>query len=767
MLRHGKRQRGSPRGLAFRQTAGGVALWTMAVAGIGGWWATAQETRWQPVAGRTEVPKSPADPTAAKVYAVLDRNCAGCHQSGKTSLPAPAGAFGSILDLTTLASDETKVRPGAPDASPLYMQMQASPWHGQDPAKELQLTSGDLDVVRDWINTLKPQARCAERRQVGREDMSQAVRSYLDSAGTEARTSRFLSLAHLYNACASDAEMKAYRQAAAIAINSLSWGLRPVVLAPVDPAETVFRIDLTAMGWDEGRWNRLLAAYPYRAVDGIEAGDGTAAVRADWFAVAALSPPLYYELLGLPDRLSTLTASLRVDLTTDLAQNKARRIGLKSSNVARGSRLLQRSTFANGAFWITYEYAPTPGRPDLMETPAGPGSRGAARPDGSLVMFSLPSGYNAFFMANGEGNRINDLPLSVVRNDTHPGQRLTAGGRCLACHTQGPQSASDELKARVNGDTSVPRDIRDKVLALAASDEEVRAFIAADIGRVSGALAETAVVPGATLDGLDPVSALAHRYEQDVTLDVLAAELGESAQRLRDLAGTARGLAGDVVDRVVHGPVPRRNIEAASGSLAALLRPGVVAPIEPAAAQIDAASDEAPPRLVLKTGAASFKIGETLTITARAQESCYLTVINVDRNGRGTVVFPNDFEPNNFIEAGKEMRVPADGAPYVFRLREAGRETIVGICQTGSKVLPGIRHDFERQRFSELGDYKAFLARVNLAETEAQPTQIKGAAAEPKARRRGRAATAPGMTSAPAARGDVQMRAGAIVDVVP
>lgn len=745
-----------------------VLAWTVLVGLLGGVVSKAQEARWTKPFTTVEVPKAPADPAAAKVYAVFDKHCASCHQTGRGSQAPPAGAFGGILDLETIAADQGRVQPGTPDASPLYLFLQANPAHGLEPSKSIELTSSDLDAVREWISGLKPQPHC-DRAAVSRDEIAAAVTRYLDSAGAEAKNSRFLSLTHLYNACASDAEMKAYRHATAITVNSLSWGLRPIVLVPVDTAETVFRIDLTAMGWDEGRWNRLLQAYPYRAAEADTAGvqSPSEPVRADWLAVAGLTPPLYYELLGLPDRLSTLTGSLRVDLGADVAQNKARRVGIRTSAIARGSRLLQRSPFANGGFWITYEYAPATTTGSLFDAPAGPGSRGAARPDGSLVMFSLPNGFNAFFMANGDGGRINDLPLSVLRNDMHPSHKVAAGAACLACHTLGPRPATDELKARVLGDASVPRDIREKVLALAAADDEMTALVAADVNRVTGALAEAGIVPGATLDGIDPVTALGAHYERDVTLTALAAELGVPTSQLRELAGKTMGAAGDVIDSIVHGPVPRASVEAAAMQLAAAVRPGVVPPIAQPRASEPAAADVAP-RLVLKTGPVSLKVGDVLRVTARATESCYLTLINVDRNGRGTVVFPNDFEQNNFIEAGKEIRVPADGAPYLFRLRESGRETVVGVCQTVNKSFAGIKHDFERQRFTELGDYKTFLSRLDLSDRDGRANAQPAGTTDQKARRRGRvpSQSAP-VAPTPSSRGDVQVRATAIVDVVP
>lgn len=737
--------------------------------------ATAQETRWAAPTAQVEIPKSPSDPTAAKVYAVFDKQCASCHQNGRLTIASPAGALGGILDLATLATEAALIRPGQPDASPLYMLLQASPGHGTDAAgKDIELSSPDLDALRDWIGSLPPQDRCHGREAISGTAASEAMTRYLESAGPAAKDSRFLSLAHLHNACSSETELKAYRQAVTIAVNSLSWGLKPITVQSIDTAGTLLRIDLVAMGWDEGRWSRLAASYPYRGIDAepaaTVAGASPLAVRADWFVIAALSPPLYYDLLGLPDRLSTLTASLRVDLANDIAQNRARRIGVKTSLIARGSRLLQRSAFANGAFWTTFEYAPTTGRPDVFEAPGGPGARGAPRPDGSLVMFSLPSGFNAFFMANGDGIRLNEMPHSVLRNDTHPGRRVSVGSRCLSCHAQGPRGATDDMRARVLGDTAVPRDIREKVLALHATDDEGKKLFAEDVGRVNGAVAEAGGVPGATLDGVDPVSALTDRYERDVTLEAMAAELDVTVPSLAALAGKAKGIAGDLIDRLVHGPVPRRHVEAGTASLAAILRSGSVPPLEqvPIAA-LDSSGDDPMPRLALKTGPAGFKVGEALTISARASEGCYLTLINVDRNGRGTVVFPNDFEQNNYLDPAKEIRVPADGAPYVFRLREPGRETLVGICQTGTKALNGIKHDFERQRFTELGDYKAFLARLNLADTESRApvSQAKGATTETRSRRRGRVTAAPGALSTPASRGEVQMRASATIDVVP
>ena len=45
-------------------------------------------------------------PVATRALGVLDRHCAGCHQSRKLEIAAPAGGLGNILNLDELAKDQ-------------------------------------------------------------------------------------------------------------------------------------------------------------------------------------------------------------------------------------------------------------------------------------------------------------------------------------------------------------------------------------------------------------------------------------------------------------------------------------------------------------------------------------------------------------------------------------------------------------------------------------------------------------------------------------
>ncbi|MBV1696478.1 MAG: DUF4384 domain-containing protein [Hyphomicrobiales bacterium] len=111
----------------------------------------------------------------------------------------------------------------------------------------------------------------------------------------------------------------------------------------------------------------------------------------------------------------------------------------------------------------------------------------------------------------------------------------------------------------------------------------------------------------------------------------------------------------------------------------------------------------------LSTDKPRYAPGEPIIITATVGRTCHLTLVSVDATGRATVILPNELQPVNLIEAGATVKVPADAAPYVLRADDKGRETIVAICQAGRASPFGIRHDFDRRRFTELGTWRDFL----------------------------------------------------------
>lgn len=129
--------------------------------------------------------------------------------------------------------------------------------------------------------------------------------------------------------------------------------------------------------------------------------------------------------------------------------------------------------------------------------------------------------------------------------------------------------------------------------------------------------------------------------------------------------------------------------------------------------------------LMLQTDKDAYARGDPLTLRVRSRSDCQLTLVSIDARGRGTVLFPNDFEPAYRLVAGEEVKVPRTDAGYLLRLNEPGRERVVALCNKAtSGAVDGIRHDFERQRFTDLGDYRAFLARA-LATPAVAPPQVQ------------------------------------------
>jgi mono/diheme cytochrome c family protein len=679
------------------------------------------------------VPPQPADPTAAKAYRVLEQACAGCHQAGRLKgLSRPAASFGNVLDLATLARTPAYVVPGDPDGSPLYaaVHSRAMPPDGSADIAGEDLTAADLLTLRDWIEQLPPVQVCSARAPLTPAVIGAAVAeaaTRLDPV--RASTTRYISLAPWHNACASDAELEAARQALTVLLNGLSMGLEPIKLTPSGPSGVLLEFDLAAIGWDKERWDRLSFRAPAAAFIPIDAATRKAlearspVVDGDWLADAATRAPLYYDLLGLPDTLGDLMATIRIDLG-DETRGAVDRIGIKASAIARGNRLLERWSQGTTSAWLSREFAPTAGRPDLFDlavaaAAAGDAARGKLQPDATLVHFDLPNGFAAYFAANGGGQRINEVPGSVLRSERHPSAAVQAAQGCLRCHS-GPSAAlargrTDDLKARLLAETSLARDVRDRILAAHPDPSDFQRRIDEDQARLQRAQSAAGIDPTLQVEGIAPLPALIARYQRAVTLTEVAQRTGLAPQRVLELGKFGSASLADVVTRLAFGAVARSDVDAALPELASRHglaqtwpTPGPTAPRLPSV--VSPASSTAP-ELVFKAERPVYQSGDLLAVTVRANFPCTLTLLTLDAKGRATVLYPNEFEGAAPLPPNRETRIPGDKSPYQFRLRDKGQETLIATCSTGNKPVDGIHHDYEKQRFTELGDYRAYLAR--------------------------------------------------------
>ena len=64
-------------------------------------------------------------------------------------------------------------------------------------------------------------------------------------------------------------------------------------------------------------------------------------------------------------------------------------------------------------------------------------------------------------------------------------------------------------------------------------------------------------------------------------------------------------------------------------------------------------------------------------------------------------------------------------APFQFRLKDPGTETVIAICNASGKTVDGIKHDFKTRQFTDLGNYRGFLTRQIVAEAKEKVAEGK------------------------------------------
>jgi mono/diheme cytochrome c family protein len=473
---------------------------------------------------------------ATRAQAVLKANCYRCHgQNGVAK-----AKFGYVLDRDKLVA-RNKVVPGSPAESELYQRVESGemppPGKGPRPGKD------DVALLKRWIEAGAPGAAAAARAR-GFVPESQVQRRILEDLQTinprHRRFARYFTLTHLANEGLEERDLQTARQAVSKLLNSLSWHPRVTRPTPLDPEQTVLRIDLRHYKWTASLWERLVSAYPYRLLTGtpearaIAAATGTelAGLRGDWFVATASRPPLYQDLLQLPSTDRGLERLLQVDVPGDIKDETAVRAGFNDSGVSKNNRLIERHDSTYGAYWRSYDFSENTGRQNLFEHPLGPaaGETSFAHAGGEMI-FDLPNGLHGYLLADGTGRRVDKGPVEIVSDPKRPDQRVETGVSCMTCHARGLIPKADQVRAHVEKNhASFTRADLEAIKALYPPRARVQALFDEDNRRYLKALARTGVAP----DDPEPVSTVTQRYEATLDLRAAAAELGLTAD---DLAG--------------------------------------------------------------------------------------------------------------------------------------------------------------------------------------------------------------------------------------
>jgi mono/diheme cytochrome c family protein len=477
-------------------------------------------------------PSSDQPALAEAAKAVLAKHCYQCHgQDG-----AAEGNFNSVLQRDRLVAGSRYINPGNADQSRLLKRIvnKEMPPPGEEP-----LPPEAIEALRNWIAAGAPDFDLPPTREfISNADLIHFIRLDLEQLPErQHRHTRYFTLTNLYNAGYSQDEMRTYRLALSKLVNSLSWHQKIVHPQPIDPGQTIFRIDVRTLGWDDAVWEKIIEANPYSVKlyadtpDGQFCLDATQCevphVRADWFVAAASRPPLYHEALQLPATLKELLAKRfpEVDLEKDVRQESVARVGMSKSGVSQNNRLIEFHRASSGYFWVSYDFAGNTGRKNLFRHPLGPGSdENHFEHDGGEIIFSLPNGLQGYMLVDAKGNRIEKAPTSIVTDPKRPDSAVTNGVSCMSCHYGGIIAKADEVRPTVEANRLGFRDDAETILALYPRQADLEKLFAENAGQFRRAVEEVGVTLISQTN--EPVVNMALRFEADVDLVAAAAEFG-------------------------------------------------------------------------------------------------------------------------------------------------------------------------------------------------------------------------------------------------
>jgi hypothetical protein len=483
-----------------------------------------------------------AQTTAERARVILEKNCAACH--GNAGQPAKGI---SVVQWSTLATSKLGgaqlVVPRQADRS-LLIQAVEGRVKPQMPYEQNPLSPGDIQVLRAWVNAGALDWTAPAERTKGRSFLSEAalldvIVQDLTAAPKRDRTYlRYYSIANLYNnPDYTERDLELYRTSLGKLVNSLSWSRDIVQPKAIDSARTLLRIDLRSFDWTSEIWQNIIASYPYglkprssmEQVLQIQSLSGAQLpyIRVDWFVANASLPPLYHQLLQLPDTVLELEQKLGVNVAQDLAQDKAIRGGVRNSGVSRNNRVVERHRSLYGAYWKSFDFADNQGPKNIFSNPVD------LQPDGGEFIFHLPNGLQAYFIANKQAKRLDEAPVQIVRDKTNLDDPVVHNGRsCIGCHFQGLNTFQDEVAPLVQSQKQASFDL-EKARALYVSQVGLDGYFKQDNERFQKALNETGSgVPQRSVD--EPVSVLARRYQSDLTVAQAAADTALPAKILQE-----------------------------------------------------------------------------------------------------------------------------------------------------------------------------------------------------------------------------------------
>jgi len=580
----------------------------------------------------------PSDDLAAQALAILETNCAssGCH-GGAGYYRFDARDIGSLRDAGVITI-------GNAGESEIIRRVEsgAMPLGGYKKQLGARLPAAEIAVLRRWIDAGAPSAaaRVAEARPVISEEqiLSAILRDLKATPARDRAFLRYFSFTNIWNRPdVLGNELTAYPLALSKLVHHLSWERNITQPKPLGPENTVLRIDLRDYGWTDQTWRQIEAAYPYGLTHLALVGDADLAhslseadfpyIRVDWFLANASVAPLYHEILRLPGTLKGLENLVRVDSASDVQLGRARRFGLRNSAVSRNNRAIERSPTAFGSYWKSFDFASSRAGQNIFVDPVN------LHPDGGEVIFTLPNGLQGYFIVDKNGQRIDEAPISIVRDRVNVDDPVVRTGRsCIGCHIQGINGFQEEISRTLSLRVDSTFDF---LLAtdLYRGQQELDRLVREDSRAFNEALLRigSGSVRG---NGAELINSLARRHEASLTTAQAASDVFVDAMELQRRIARRQDLQAQGFDQLL-GPAGGIKRDTWEQGFKALIRD-----VDSTTAQ---ASRQDPPALALKTNLGPdliHRAGDDVVITATTSADGFFGLFAIDTRGSIRQMYP-------------------------------------------------------------------------------------------------------------------------------
>src|SRR5262249_30496715 len=153
------------------------------------------------------------------------------------------------------------------------------------------------------------------------------------------------------------------------------------------------------------------------------------------------------------------------------------RAGVRSSGVSQNNRALERHVSTFGAYWRSYDFRSNLGDQNIFANPLRLNAAGGE------IIFNLPNGLQAYFLADANGRRIDTAPPEIRSGRKQPEGPLIRNGRSgIGCHLAGMKSFRDDVRPAIQRQPLPPDDL-DRALALYAPQGAIDRAVAEDEAR--------------------------------------------------------------------------------------------------------------------------------------------------------------------------------------------------------------------------------------------------------------------------------------------